>query len=119
MSGHASDFRASLADRLERLAPSRMIGEKGTTFLYSEDISAIVAGLRRDSLGEADGAPRQQLVARIKRSSKYFGQTPPGEWFDVRVNRVYPRVSGNNNAYNNTDVVFGIRLDDGTVFELK
>ncbi len=27
----------------------------------------------------------QQLVARIKRRSKYWGQTAPNQWFDVRV----------------------------------
>jgi hypothetical protein len=27
----------------------------------------------------------QQLVARIKRRSKYWGQTEPNEWFDIRV----------------------------------
>jgi hypothetical protein len=61
----------------------------------------------------------QQLVARIKRSSKYAHQAPPGNWFDVHINRRYPVVSGNHNAYAMSDVVFGIRLDDGTVMELK
>ena len=64
-------------------------------------------------------AETQQLVARIKRTSKYSHQLPPGEWFDVRFNRRYPVVSGNNNAYEKSDVVFGVRLDDGTVLELK
>lgn len=41
----------SLADRLERLSPDRMIGEKGTTFLYSEDVAAIVAALRKPQAG--------------------------------------------------------------------
>ncbi len=62
---------------------------------------------------------RQQLVARIKRSSKYAHQAPEGGWFDVRLNHRYPVVSGNNNAYEKSDVVFGVRLDDGTVVELK
>lgn len=63
---------------------------------------------------------RQQLVARIKRGSKYAHQAPKGGWFDVRkINRSYPQVSGNNNAYDRSDVTFGIRLDDGTVVELK
>ena len=35
-----------LAERIERLQPDRMVGEKGTTFLYKEDIVAIVAALR-------------------------------------------------------------------------
>lgn len=70
-----------------------------------------------------DGAvQRQQLVARIKRSSKYAYQAPKtkGGWFDVRV---VPDMDywlrGNNNNYRFSDVVFGIRLDDGTVVELK
>lgn len=62
---------------------------------------------------------RQQLVARIKRSSKYYHQRPAGEWFDVRLDRRYPVVSGNNNAYELRDVVFGVRLDDGSVMELS
>lgn len=64
--------------------------------------------------------PKQQLVARIKRSSKYAHQAPKGGWFDVRkVNRGYPQVVGNNNAYDRSDVTFGIRLDDGSIVELK
>lgn len=63
---------------------------------------------------------RQQLVARIKRSSKYAYQVPKGGWFDVRV---VPDMGyglrGNNNNYRFSDVAFGIRLDDGTVVELK
>jgi hypothetical protein len=45
-------------------------------------------------------AERQQLVARIKRSSKYYGQSAPGEWFDVHVvnDRSYP-LRGNENNY--------------------
>lgn len=61
----------------------------------------------------------QQLVARIKRSSKYAHQAPPDGWFDVHLNRRYPVVSGNNNAYEMSDVAFGVRLDDGTIMELK
>lgn len=60
-----------------------------------------------------------QLVARIKRSSKYWGQTPPNQWFDVRVvedDRYQLR--GNNNNYRLSDVVFGIRLASGTIVDL-
>jgi hypothetical protein len=39
----------ALAERLERLNPDRMVGEKGTTFLYSEDVKAIVSALRTDA----------------------------------------------------------------------
>ena len=72
---------------------------------------------------EAKNCPavvRQQLVARIKRSSKYAYQAPKGGWFDVLV---VPDMGyglrGNNNNYRFGDVVFGIRLDDGTIVELK
>jgi hypothetical protein len=62
----------------------------------------------------------QQLVARIKRSSKYYGQTKPGEWFDVHVVKDFGyTLRGNNNNYRCCDVAFGVRLDDGTVMELK
>jgi hypothetical protein len=67
-----------------------------------------------------DGVSRQQLVGRIKRTSKYYGQTAPGKWFDVRIvnDRSYP-VRGNNNNYRRDDLAFGIRLDEATVVELK
>ncbi|MES2671579.1 MAG: hypothetical protein V4673_14340 [Pseudomonadota bacterium] len=62
----------------------------------------------------------QQLVARIKRTSKYAYQAPAGGWFDVRV---VPDMGyglrGNDNNYRFSDVVFGIRLDDGHVVELR
>lgn len=74
-----------------------------------------------DRLERAEaGSGTQQLVARIKRSSKYAYQAPKGGWFDVRV---VPDMGyglrGNNNNYRFGDVVFGVRLDDGTVVELK
>lgn len=63
--------------------------------------------------------PEQQLVARIKRSSKYAYQAPEGGWFDVRV---VPDMGyglrGNNNNYRFGDIVFGVRLDDGTVIDI-
>jgi hypothetical protein len=63
--------------------------------------------------------PNQQLVARIKRSSKYWGQTEPNEWFDVRVMAdTFYRLRGNNNNYRLGDVVLGMRLDDGSVVDL-
>jgi hypothetical protein len=72
---------------------------------------------------EAKNGPaviRQQLVARIKRSSKYAYQAPKGGWFDVRVVRdMGYGLRGNNNDYRFSDVVFGVRLDDGTIVELK
>lgn len=62
---------------------------------------------------------KQQLVARIKRSSKYYGQTPAGAWFDVRVVAdTYYHLRGNNNNYRLSDVVLGMRIDGGTVVDL-
>ncbi len=53
----------------------------------------------------------QQLVARIKRSSKYWGQTAPNAWFDVRVvPDNYYQLRGNNNNYRFSDVVMGVRI---------
>mgnify|MGYP001015681439 CR=1 FL=1 len=55
----------------------------------------------------------QQLVARIKRGSKYYGQTEPGAWFDVRVVAdTYYQLRGNNNNYRLDDVALGVRIDD-------
>jgi hypothetical protein len=77
--------------------------------------------LIRDLIKEAElHEAKQQLVARIKRSSKYYGQTAPNEWFDARLvnDRSYP-LRGNNNNYRKSDVAIGVRLDDGTIIELK
>ena len=53
----------------------------------------------------------QQLVARIKRSSKYYGQTMPGEWFDVQVvDDASYRLRGNDNDYRLSDVALGVRV---------
>lgn len=42
----------------------------------------------------------QQLVARLKRGSKYWGQTEPNQWFDVRVvDDASYRLRGNDNKY--------------------
>ena len=61
----------------------------------------------------------QQLVARIKRSSKYWGQTPPGMWFDVHVvEESWYHLRGNNNNYRLGDVALGMRLDGGVVVDL-
>ncbi|UYO41959.1 hypothetical protein KQX62_11975 [Rhodopseudomonas palustris] len=59
----------------------------------------------------------QQLVARIKKSSKYSYQSPPGEWFEVSVDR-HKDFRGNSNCYRACDLAFAVRLDDGTVIEL-
>jgi hypothetical protein len=58
-------------------------------------------------------AAEPRLMARIKRTSKYYGQTPPGEWFDVRFvdDGGYP-VLGNHNRYRLSDVILGVRLGE-------
>jgi hypothetical protein len=59
----------------------------------------------------------QQLVARIKRRSKYWGQTAPDQWFDVRVvEDTSYRLRGNNN-YRLDDVIIGVRLANGFILD--
>ena len=61
----------------------------------------------------------QQLVARVKRRSKYWGQTAPNQWFDIRVvedTGYYLR--GNNNNYRLDDVIIGVRLANGCIVDL-
>jgi hypothetical protein len=61
----------------------------------------------------------QQLVARIKRGSEYWGQTPPSQWFDVSIDDDdFYRIRGNSNRYRMRDVVLGARLKDGSVVDL-
>lgn len=61
----------------------------------------------------------QQLVARIKRRSKYWGQTAPNQWFNVRVvEDAGYRLRGNNNNYRLSDVVIGVRLASGFIVDL-
>lgn len=61
----------------------------------------------------------QQLVARIKRRSKYWGQTEPHQWFDVRVvEDAGYSLRGNNNNYRLGDVMFGVRLAGGAIVDL-
>lgn len=61
----------------------------------------------------------QQLVARIKRRSKYWGQTAPHQWFDVRVvEEAGYRLRGNKNNYRLDDVVLGVRLANGVIVDL-
>lgn len=60
----------------------------------------------------------QQLVARIKRSSKYWGQTAPNYWFDVLVVADnYYQLRGNSNNYRFSDVAMGMRFADGSVVD--
>ena len=61
----------------------------------------------------------QQLVARIKRRSKYWDQTAPNQWFDVRVvEDTGYRLRGNNNNYRLDDVIIGVRLANGCIVDL-
>jgi hypothetical protein len=61
-----------------------------------------------------------QLVARIKRSSKYWGQTAPDQWFEVRVvEDNYYQLRGNNNNYRLGDVACGVRLASGTIVDFS
>jgi hypothetical protein len=61
----------------------------------------------------------QQLVARIKRRSKYWGQSAPNQWFDVRVvEDTSYRLRGNNNNYRLDDVIIGVRLANGFIVDL-
>lgn len=62
--------------------------------------------------------PDQTLVARIKRSSKYRDQSPPNQWFEVRiVADNYYQLRGNSNNYRFVDVAMGIRFADGTIVD--
>ncbi|AXF23519.1 hypothetical protein CUJ89_24210 [Burkholderia pyrrocinia] len=62
----------------------------------------------------------QQIHAKIKRTSKYYGQTPPGALFPVQISPLQRDeyvVSGNNNAYRLRDVNLFIVGEDG--YELR
>lgn len=62
----------------------------------------------------------QQLVARIKRRSKYWGQTTPNQWFDVRVvEDTGYRLRGNNNNYRLDDVIIGVGLANCFIVDLS
>lgn len=62
--------------------------------------------------------PAQQLVARIKRGCKYWGQTAPNQWFDVRVvEDTHYQLRGNSNNYRVSDVVLGMRLSNGSILD--
>src|SRR5262249_34637752 len=61
----------------------------------------------------------QQLVARIKRQSKYWGQTAPNQWFEVSViGDASYQVRGNDNNYRLADLAFGVRIGNGTIVDL-
>lgn len=63
----------------------------------------------------------QQLYAKIKETSKYYGQTEEGKLFPVEIFTGLPAfeyiVSGNDNAYRLQDVNLFLVGDDGK--ELK
>lgn len=71
-------------------------------------------------LERAETGSTQQLVARIKRSSKYYGQTKRDAWFNVRVvaDTCY-HLRGNSNNYRLSDVTLGMRLDGGIVVDFS
>ncbi|UVS95957.1 hypothetical protein [Burkholderia glumae] len=57
----------------------------------------------------------QQIYAKIKRSSKYYGQTQPGALFPVQISPLLRDeyvVNGNNNCYRLRDVNLFI-VDEG------
>jgi hypothetical protein len=65
----------------------------------------------------------QQLVARIKRTSKYVHQAPKeidGGWFDIHVcpDIGGHSIEGNHNRYRFCDVALGLRLDNGDILKL-
>lgn len=58
----------------------------------------------------------QQLVARIKRSSKYSHQAPPQGWFAAKVvDDFLTPVHGNANYYRFCDVALGVVVGDKVV----
>lgn len=85
----------------------------------AERIEALEAKCALMSAALKRSDANQQIVARIKRSCKYWGQTAPNQWFDVRVtgDGGY-RLRGNDNNYRLGDVVLGVRLDDGSIVDL-
>lgn len=64
----------------------------------------------------------QQLMARIKRTSKYHHQSPEkdGGWFEIHVSPDIGghSLDGNWNRYRFCDVKLGLRLEDGKIIEL-
>lgn len=66
----------------------------------------------------------QQLVARIKKTSKYFRQSPHfwegrSPWFEVEFEHDSGySISGNSNQYRRADLVFGVKLENGDVAEI-
>ncbi|WP_176039500.1 hypothetical protein [Burkholderia stabilis] len=62
----------------------------------------------------------QQIHAKIKRTSKYYGQTKPGAIFPVQISPLQRDeyvVNGNNNCYRLRDVNLFIVGEDG--FQLR
>ncbi|UKD15438.1 hypothetical protein L3V59_21050 [Burkholderia aenigmatica] len=62
----------------------------------------------------------QQIHAKIKRTSKYYGQTQPGKLFPVQISPLHRDeyvVNGNNNFYRLRDVNLFIVGEDG--YELR
>ena len=86
--------------------------------LCREHYEVASTGFRASTVEPDAAEAQQQLVARIKRGSKYWGQTEPNAWFDVRVvEDNYYQLRGNSNNYRLSDVVCGIRLASGAIVD--
>lgn len=63
-----------------------------------------------------------QLAAQIKRNSKYYDQTHPGEKFYIRIedDKQYPVIGGPGGRYRLKDVMlFADAGDSGTYVKIK
>ncbi len=63
---------------------------------------------------------QKQFVARIKKTSEYYGQTELGEWFAIEIEYRYDNfcIVGNQNVYRFRDVDIGV-LSGEAVIKLK
>lgn len=102
-----------MTDLTERLRERAKFAEQENDMTAAVDAehfmsAAVEIGRLRQEL-----ADQPQLVARIKRSCKYWGQTAPNAWFNVRVVAdSHYQLRGNNNNYRFVDVVMGVRIGD-------
>jgi len=65
---------------------------------------------------KAEEKMSQQIYAKLKKSSKYYGQTEPGERFAVHIahqGELEYVVQGNNNNYRLADVNLFVMNDEG------
>ena len=77
--------------------------------------SAHIAALRGELPQET------KFVAKLKKSSEYYHQADPGQWFEIEFRYRYDNfcVCGNENVYRFADVDIGARLADGRIVKLK